>query len=391
MINLKTLFNFGSYVFILFVNTLIVFAGSESNNSGDFVRPVIVLNYGPLVIEQIKRNPKALEVLYESGLTIEDLEKTLDIEKWKLVEGPFKDNFDSLANARLVDGVIELEEGSWNERIKTDLEKRSVEQKRLNLLVTAHEMVRLTGKNDDDYRISKHFQFKNEELPLNAVVIEEYKFDHKKEGMTLEAVKELCQVLQRRYQYKYFIVQCELHKNNWEETHEGVGVAVSSVFLGYKTHASSDYTRAIARGYNNGQFSRYQSYSMGGEAIAGSGSRSYSQVPVIGKVETPYSYTYTTNHSLYGLRVLGIGELNKLPKKVLMKSNRKNSILKNKTFDDFETALYCCNEALIQSLNSDNKFRYYRARCETVEENNGSYSYQVVTQNPFIADAMTNE
>lgn len=368
--------------FTIFFMSVSVFAGSETNNAGDFIRSVVLHRYGPAVLNIINQQASLQQLLARENTSITALGETLRANKWKVVsdEESLKDTVGSRIDAWVEGGIIHLRDSSWRERINADLSGSSLEQKRLNLLLTAHEMLRLVGVDDNDYRVSGQLFAETVTPPSNATVLKEVAMDAGKEGLAdLQTAERWCREWMRFYVESYFIVTCEFNKRAWTESHDAVGVANETVVLGYSTYGQSSQfygnasaTLQTSRVYANAQASGSSSYT------------SFSSVPVLGNRQHQYQYTYTSDHQVYGARIVGIGELQTLPEKVLFQSDTEDSLI-DTDYGTREDALELCNLSLAAAkLDTNSTARYFRAKCRSQATKNGRYSFSIVTQNPFV-------
>jgi hypothetical protein len=91
--------------------------------------------------------------------------------------------------------------------------------------------------------------------------------------------------------------------------------------------------------------------------------------------------------SLFGIRILGIGDLESLPWKVLERSYVEGRSFGNLSFESAEIAARECVLAILAARqNRNSSFRYFRAKCAVPkQESDGSFSFTIQSKNPFVS------
>jgi hypothetical protein len=141
---MKTIF-FRSLILILLVPGLSFarFRGNESGGGGDDIRAQF-LNLGAGIIDWLGTE-EGKSVVASNQLSVPALKQTLSIDKITVVDQPLTDRTGSVVDALVVDGHLSLKRDRWQALLDSGNDIR---------YLVFHEMLRLSGVNDDNYVIS---------------------------------------------------------------------------------------------------------------------------------------------------------------------------------------------------------------------------------------------
>jgi len=216
---------------------------------------------------------------------------------------------------------------------------------RLNLVL--HEMLWISKVVDKAYVVStplfarmKPLILKRSDQPSKTPVLLYSKdMDQTQSGMDFGTAKALCDQTKEEFKDQYYFVYCTYYQRD-----------LSHIEMEAVNDETSYYLRkhGIEEEYHQDH---------------------WHSVPV------------TVTDEFYGLRVFGLGELDTLEWKVIASSLKLAHGLVSDTFDShIEAALECHDRLASEDLSS---VQFIGARCRVLQEDSGSYYYQIVTQNPL--------
>ena len=123
--------------------------GSESGGGGDLVRERIIREK-EIILFTLSSKPDFLD---KYGLDIEKLTDALsNVDEIKVVSHTLKDEKGSLVDAFVSNNVLEINKSTWQNYVEKNTEIKSL---------IFHEMLRVAGYDDDNYKISRHIDFNN--------------------------------------------------------------------------------------------------------------------------------------------------------------------------------------------------------------------------------------
>lgn len=120
--------------------------GHGEGNGGDYIRATFI-KLGKQVIKFMDESPIGQSILLVTGISLDDLESSLDTKKITTVDYILMDNTDSIVDAIGVPNMILLNQEAWFEHFNRE---RDV------YFLVFHEMLRSLQINDDDYLISQY-------------------------------------------------------------------------------------------------------------------------------------------------------------------------------------------------------------------------------------------
>jgi hypothetical protein len=121
------------------------FGWREVGNGGDYVRSQF-LRVGEIVIKYLNETQEGQDLVKEFLLDTSVLIKALDVSKIKVVDLDLVDNTSSIVDAIGIPGLILLNHAKWLDHFNLD---RDVYH------LVFHEVMRSSGINDDNFKISK--------------------------------------------------------------------------------------------------------------------------------------------------------------------------------------------------------------------------------------------
>ena len=121
------------------------FAGHFTGNGGDHIRGVFI-KLGETVLSFLKETEEGKKILTDNNLSIDSLQKLLNIEVITAIDTPLVDNGGSSVDAIGEKGKILLNKNRWNDHL---------EKERDIYYLVLHELLRALEVNDDNYIISK--------------------------------------------------------------------------------------------------------------------------------------------------------------------------------------------------------------------------------------------
>lgn len=203
-------------------------------------------------------------------------------------------------------------------------------------------------------------------------------FESGREGVTLAEAVKLCAQSRSMYEGRYFFVYCTFHEKNWTETHIGHGTYTDYRVLGYVTSEES-YSASVGSGERSALWGLYRRQDPSRSVSVSS----YRQEPVIMRVEVPYEYKYSEQKNIYGVRVMGLGEIGPdSPSIKMFDSANVVPGLELTVFATEKSALLACQQILLSV--TDEQAKYHRAYCQARMDASGSWVYEVRSQNPLL-------
>jgi hypothetical protein len=122
--------------------------GNESGGGGDEIRADF-MKWGVEVIVFLANDPSGQGLADFHHLDINELEKTLTIERISVTDDQLMDRTGSIVDAVVRDDKLLLNQTRWLSILRAKEDAH---------YLVFHEMLRLGGVDDDDYRISKGFR-----------------------------------------------------------------------------------------------------------------------------------------------------------------------------------------------------------------------------------------
>ena len=174
-------------------------------------------------------------------------------------------------------------------------------------------------------------------------LLKEESFHDRPVGLDWEEALQLCHTYRDMYEDRYFLTYCVFYEKNWQEIfYPGDGHGHD---YGYGHHYPGDH---------------------------------YGYPP----------YVESEIHTIYGLRVYGLGNTEALAEKVISSSKDFLNGRYPLYFATEKDAFLRCNRALL-ALQSE-RFRYHRTKCVVRRDDDRGdqdpYYYEVRSQNPFIRE-----
>jgi hypothetical protein len=120
--------------------------GHGEGNGGDYIRATFI-KLGKQVIKYLDESPMGQSILIVTGISLDDLEASLDTKKITTVDYILLDNTESIVDAIGVEDMILLNQEAWFEHFNRE---RDI------YFLVFHEMLRSIQVNDDDYLISQY-------------------------------------------------------------------------------------------------------------------------------------------------------------------------------------------------------------------------------------------
>ncbi len=132
--------SFTKVALVLTLLPLTTFAGNREGNGGDEIRAAY-LRAGGAVIQFFTTVPEGMALMSTHELKVDDLQKTLTVDRISVVEGILLDSTGSVVDALTENGATKLSKASWQSHFDSE--------KDVYYLV-AHEMLRAMGRGMDD-------------------------------------------------------------------------------------------------------------------------------------------------------------------------------------------------------------------------------------------------
>ncbi|MFL5813135.1 MAG: hypothetical protein ACJ763_06120 [Bdellovibrionia bacterium] len=308
-------------------------SGDRAGNGGDFDEmQFVTLAYQDLDVLRALNKQQVLPVnLAVYAQKLQTL-RVKFVDKAELPDGPR-----SAVNYP-AENTIEVDAKAWN--------KHSDKLARLELVL--HEMLWICGVNDQAYAVSTPLfaqmkpllERRSDQPSKTPVLLATYEMENPNQGMNEETAGQECARQKELYEDKYYFVYCIYYQRDRKHV---------------VMEAFNDQTRLRLKkkGFEK-EFAEDHWHTM----------------PV------------TETESLYGLRVFGLGELDQLQWKVVASSMGLGGGLVDHTFERSIDALIACHERL--AAEDRNSVKFSGAVCRSVQADNGSYFYQIVTKNPLV-------
>jgi ankyrin repeat protein len=135
---------------LLFIISLSSFAleGKEGGNGGDDIRGKWITEYGASILNYLQIDIRGQNLVRQFNLNSKLIGETLSTKRIIVTDETLLDNGSSIVDAKVIDGVIYLNQKRWQDLFK----KGDVHY------LVFHEMLRSASFDDDDYRISKNIK-----------------------------------------------------------------------------------------------------------------------------------------------------------------------------------------------------------------------------------------
>jgi hypothetical protein len=308
-------------------------SGDRAGNGGDFDEmQFVTLAYQDLDVLRTLAKQQALPVnLSVYAQKLQTL-RVKFVDKAELPDGPR-----SAVNYP-AENSIEVDQNAWR--------KNSDKVARLELVL--HEMLWICGVNDQAYAVSTPLFAKMKPL-LNKridqpsktpVLLASYEMENPNQGMDEDTANQECARQKEMFEDKYYFVYCIYYQRDRKHV---------------EIEAFNDQTR-----YKLKHFGFVEEFTQD----------HWHNMPV------------TKTETFYGLRVFGLGELDQLEWQVVASSLGLAGGMLDRTFDTAVHALMACQDRLFEE--NRNSFKFGGALCRSVQANDGSYYYQIVTKNPLV-------
>lgn len=252
--------------------------------------------------------------------------------------------------------------------------------------IAGHEIAGLLKLEINTYkltaRIMNHIE-NDQSLANNSVLptlLHQEFADNDKNGYSEESVVRHCNKMRKFFLKDNFFVYCHYIKKHWRSSEVESILVPGYKFLGYETFQKISSSTAMV-----------------GALFAKVNRSTFRSRPVVRKIYREVKVDTIRSESIYGIKIFGLGSFNtELPvyewPHVLLKSDalisapdateHQEIVLLSKTYPNSPTAYQTCILSLRVAMR-ENISKYYRSQCAIGQSVDGSWYFEIKTQNPF--------